>query len=366
MKKKIISVSLIIVFLVFMLQGFVQATNVDNNYYSFYIPNKYENVTSTSSYKSYLCWHGDYLTSVSFSAYKYSASYLKPYTQTDVDNRVNSIKNSYKNDKDCQITSIKGYLTEHNGVKGYRVTYFVKYNNTGMEFGHDLIELRSDNYQYGIDVDSSKSFVNSNEAKQIVNSFKIKDTVLRSKGIPFTDVSSKAWSYSAVKYAYENNIISGYNSYTFAPSDKVTRGMFVTMLYKLAGKPALKSNTSKFSDVKNSKAWYYNAVLWASQNNIVSGYSNGKFGPNDNITREQLAVILNKYAKYKKKNTSQTNNLNSFSDKSKVSSWALNQVKWAVGAGVITGSNGKLNPKGSATREETASMIYKYCTKVGK
>lgn len=368
MKKKIISISLIIVFLLFVLQGVVSATNVDNAFYSFYVPNKYEagyeDVDNDSSFKSYLCWHGDYLTSVSFSANKYSGN--KPYTQTDLDNQIKIIKDVY-NDEDSKITEINGYLTEFNGVKGYRVIYYVKYNNSGMEFGHDSIELRSDNFQYEIDIDSSRSFINSSEEKQILNSFKIKDTVLRSKDIPFTDVSSNAWSYSAVKYVYENKIISGYNSYTFAPSDKVTRGMFVTMLYNLAGKPSLKSNTSKFSDVRNSNDWFYKAVLWASQNGIVSGYSNGKFGPNDSITREQLAVILNKYAKYKNKNTSQTNNLSSFSDRNKVSSWATNQVKWAVGAGVITGNkNGTLNPGGSATREETASMIYKYCSKIGK
>ena len=92
----------------------------------------------------------------------------------------------------------------------------------------------------------------------------------------------------------------------------------------------------------------------------------GKFGPTDNITREQLAVILYKYAKYKGKDVSKTNDLSAFSDKGKVASYALKQVKWAVGAGVITGSNGKLNPKGNATRAEVAAMMEKYCKKVGR
>ena len=92
----------------------------------------------------------------------------------------------------------------------------------------------------------------------------------------------------------------------------------------------------------------------------------GKFGPTDNITREQLAVILYKYAKYKGKDLSKTNDLSSFSDSNKVANYAISQVKWAVGSGVITGSNGKLNPKGNATRAEVAAMLEKYCKRVGR
>ena len=184
--------------------------------------------------------------------------------------------------------------------------------------------------------------------------------------LPFKDINVDHWAYSAVKYTYNNKIVSGYNATTFAPNDKVTRAMFVTMLYNMNGKPAVKSKTSKFKDIKDTKAWYYNAVLWASNNGVVNGYANGNFGPNDNITREQLAVMLCNYAKYKKKDVSKQGNITTFKDYKKVSSWATKQVKWAVGVGVITGSNGNINPKGNATRAETASMIYKYCTKVGR
>ena len=123
--------------------------------------------------------------------------------------------------------------------------------------------------------------------------------------------------------------------------------------------------------MQDSKKYYYKAIKWATDKKIVSGYDNGKFGPNDNITREQLAVILYNYAKFKGKNTSASDNLNGFTDKTKVSSWALAQVKWAVGAGVITGNENKdgtktLNPKGNATRAEVAAMLEKYCKKVGR
>ena len=186
------------------------------------------------------------------------------------------------------------------------------------------------------------------------------------KIVPFSDVKTTSWYYNAVSYVYFNNIIKGYNEKTFAPNDKMSRGMFVTILYRMEGEPKI-SGAPKFSDVQDSSKYYYKAIKWATDNGIVSGYENGKFGPNDNITREQFAVILYKYARYKNKNTSATNNLSKFSDGNNVSNWAVSQVKWAVGAGVITGNdNGTLNAKGFATRAEGAAMIEKYCKRVGR
>ena len=186
------------------------------------------------------------------------------------------------------------------------------------------------------------------------------------KIIPFSDVKTTSWYYNAVSYVYFNNIIKGYNEKTFAPNDKMSRGMFVTILYRMEGEPKI-SGAPKFSDVQDSSKYYYKAIKWATDNGIVSGYENGKFGPNDNITREQFAVILYKYARYKNKNTSATNNLSKFSDGNNVSNWAVSQVKWAVGAGVITGNdNGTLNAKAFATRAEGAAMIEKYCKKIGR
>ncbi|MCX4302508.1 MAG: leucine-rich repeat protein [Clostridia bacterium] len=184
--------------------------------------------------------------------------------------------------------------------------------------------------------------------------------------LPFHDVAGNAWYYNAVKYCYNNNIISGTTSTTFSPATQITRGMLVTILHRMEGSPKV-SGTPKFKDVKNSKQYYYTAVKWASDKKIVSGYKNGNFGPNDPITREDLSVILYKYAKYKGKNLSKSNNLSAFSDRNKISSYALPQMKWAVGVGVITGNkNGTLNPRGTATRAEAAAMIQKYCQKVGR
>ena len=184
--------------------------------------------------------------------------------------------------------------------------------------------------------------------------------------LTFTDVKQTDWYYNAVKYVYENNIIKGYDSKTFAPNDKLTRGQLVTILHRMEGSPKI-TGTSKFSDVQDSSKYYYNAVIWATNKKIVSGYDNGKFGAEDNITREQLAVILWKYAKYKGKSVTASNNLSGFTDTNKISSWALTQVKWAVGAGVISGNANKtLNPLGNATRAEVAAMMEKYCKKVGR
>ena len=186
------------------------------------------------------------------------------------------------------------------------------------------------------------------------------------KQIPFTDVKDTDWFANAVKYVYNNNIIKGYDDTTFAPNDNLTRGQLVTILHRMEGSPAVTGKT-EFPDVQDSKQYYYKAVKWATDNKIASGYNTGKFGPEDNITREQLAVILNRYAKYKGKDVSATKDLSEFKDANKISSYAISQMKWAVGAGVITGNADKtLNPQGTATRAEVAAMLEKYCKKIGR
>lgn len=181
--------------------------------------------------------------------------------------------------------------------------------------------------------------------------------------LPFSDVNQNDWHYSAVKYAYQNKIVSGTTDTTFSPDMKITRGMLVTMLYKMEGSPKV-SGSSKFPDVQDSKMYYYKAVIWASTNKIVNGYSSGtnkgKFVPDNNITREELAAMLKNYCIYKKKYKATKADYSKFSDKSKISSWALSAMDWAIGNSVITGSNGKVNPLGTATRAEAVSMLYKY------
>ena len=184
--------------------------------------------------------------------------------------------------------------------------------------------------------------------------------------LPFNDVKKTDWFYQAVSYTYRNNIISGYNATTFAPNDKLTRGMIVTILYRMEGSPN-NDGKSKFSDV-STKEYYAKAVKWAVNNGIVHGYDGTtKFGPNDNIIRQDLAAILKNYAGFKKKDIKSTTGLNKFKDYKSIDSYALSAMQWAVSKGVITGNdNGTLNPKGNATRAEAAAMIQKYCNKVGR
>jgi hypothetical protein len=169
----------------------------------------------------------------------------------------------------------------------------------------------------------------------------------------FTDVNNSLWYHEAVDYAITNKLMNGYDNGKFGPNDSLTRAQLVQILYNQAGKPAV-TGTSTFSDVANG-AWYTNAVLWASQNGIVNGYGT-TFGPNDKITREQLAVILWRYAG--KPAATQTS-LN-FSDAGKVSSWAKDAMLWATEVGIIQGNENGLNPGGNATRAEAATMVMRY------
>ena len=143
--------------------------------------------------------------------------------------------------------------------------------------------------------------------------------------------------------------------------------MLVTILYRMEGSPKV-TTVSKFSDVQNTKEYYYKAVNLAAANNIVSGYSDpknkGKFGPDDKITREQLAVILWKYSRYKGKYNAVKTDFSKFSDSAKISEYAKNGMNWVLGVGVMHGSGGKLNSHETATRAEAAAMLSNYCKNV--
>ena len=153
---------------------------------------------------------------------------------------------------------------------------------------------------------------------------------------------------------------------TFSPNNNLTRGNLVTLLYRMEGYPKVDGEVS-FPDVKASD-YFYEAVKWAEKTGIVHGYETGKFGPNNNISREQLATILFNYAKYKKKDTSARTDLNKFTDNNKISSYAREAVSWAVAKGVMSGKNEgtRVDPQGRATRAEAAAMIQNYCSYVGR
>lgn len=179
-------------------------------------------------------------------------------------------------------------------------------------------------------------------------------------GVPFGDVPENAWFYKGVKYVYDKGLMNGVSKGYFAPSDTTTRAMIVTILWRLDGKKS--SGQSGFRDV-SAGSWYSDAVNWAAANGIVSGYSSSQFGPNDPITREQMAVILYRYAKYCGKNVSARGSLAKYQDRSAISDYAKDAMAWAVGTGLITGvTDTKLDPKGSAVRAQSATILMRFCS----
>ena len=174
----------------------------------------------------------------------------------------------------------------------------------------------------------------------------------------FNDVKKSDWFYSAVKYVYENNIIKGYTNGNFGPNDKLTRAMIVTILHRMEKEHNVSTN-NKFSDVGSS--WYTNAINWASQNKIVMGYGDGTFKPNNNITRQDLMVILYRYAKYKGKDMTANTDISNYKDYNKIDNYAKEAMKWAVSKKILYGNkDGLLNPKGNATRAQVAAIIERY------
>lgn len=178
-----------------------------------------------------------------------------------------------------------------------------------------------------------------------------------SSGLPFVDVNSGAWYYDAVSFVYNKGIMNGVTSTTFEPNSTITRGMVVTMLWRMAGEPYVSGGS--FSDVASGR-YYSTAVAWAAKNGIVDGYSSTVFGVNDPVTREQFATILYRYAKYMGYSTTGSS-LTGYYDANSVSSWARDAMGWAVRNGIITGSgNSRLNPTGTASRAEVAQMFMSF------
>lgn len=178
---------------------------------------------------------------------------------------------------------------------------------------------------------------------------------------PFHDVSPSNWFYNDVLFVYHEDLIRGLKIDTFGPNIDTSRAMIVTILYRMEGEP--KAGNSPFYDVA-TKSWYGAAVTWAAEHKLVEGYGNGKFGPNDPVTREQIAAILYRYTIYKKGNVSSSVSLHSFPDADDVSSWAQTPMSWAVAEGLISGV-GKGNvaylcPQDNAMRCQISAILNRY------
>lgn len=174
----------------------------------------------------------------------------------------------------------------------------------------------------------------------------------------FSDVSDSAWYRNGLAYVVENNLMTGYGKGIFAPGDELSRAMLAQILYNTEDRPGVDGGGS-FADVP-SGTWYIDAVTWAAANGIVAGYGNGLYGPEDPITREQLAVMLWRYAG----SPSSGADMSTFTDAGAVSGWAADAMAWAVENGIIKGKgNGVLDPKGKATRAEAASMLMRFLSR---
>lgn len=181
----------------------------------------------------------------------------------------------------------------------------------------------------------------------------------------FADVAADAWYADAVQYVYENGMMSGTSETTFSPDLTTTRGMIVTILYRLENEPTV-TGTTAFTDVAADQ-YYANAVAWAAQNGIVSGIDATTFAPNNAITREQMAAILYRYAQFKGYDVSVKADLSVYTDAAQVSTYATDAMAWANGAQLITGtSQATLTPAGNATRAQVATILMRFCENIAK
>ena len=179
---------------------------------------------------------------------------------------------------------------------------------------------------------------------------------------PFTDVSESDWFFNDVKFVYQNGLMNGTSATTFSPEGTTSRGMIVTILWRMAGSPDMEDKIwgYPFADV-DATAYYGTAVYWARLNGIAGGYDDATFGPNDPITREQMAAILYRYAQYKGYDVSAKADLNKFTDADEISNYALEALQWANAEGLINGKgDGVLDPKGQATRAEAAVILTRF------
>ena len=181
--------------------------------------------------------------------------------------------------------------------------------------------------------------------------------------LPFTDVTEGDWFYDAVRYAYETGLMDGVGDSLFAPNSETTRAQLVTILYRLAGEPE-PGGDSGFSDVETG-TWYTDAVAWAAENGIVNGTTDTTFAPGDDITREQLAAILYRYAAYQGYDVSQRADLSGFGDASSISGYAQEALSWAHAQGLVLGfEDGSLRPQGTASRAQIAAVLMRFLAAV--
>lgn len=219
--------------------------------------------------------------------------------------------------------------------------------NGGLQAGGDTSRTGADDLTDGKEeTDSTENTDNDN----------VENVPSDTDSEPFTDVNANDWFDDSVKYVYENGLMNGTSADKFSPNSSLTRAMLVTVLYRAEGSPAT-NKSIPFGDV-DMGAYYADAVIWAKQNGIVNGVTENDFAPNANITREQIAAILHRYASFKGYDMSASAELTGFADAKSVSEYAVEAMKYAVGAGIINGKTATtVNPLDNATRAEIATIL---------
>ena len=179
----------------------------------------------------------------------------------------------------------------------------------------------------------------------------------------FSDAAATAWYHDGVHYVLENGLMQGVEDNLFEPYSSTTRAMMAQILFNMEGRPST-DHEPDYTDVY-SGMWYTEAVRWASSEDIMEGYGGGLFGPDDEMTREQLVTIVYRYAGYKGVDVSELSDFTGYTDVNKIGGWALNGMRWAVGCGAVTGrTETTLNPQDTANRAEIATIIMRYCENI--
>lgn len=176
--------------------------------------------------------------------------------------------------------------------------------------------------------------------------------------LSFTDVPESQWYYADVRFVVENGLFNGVSNTLFSPNATMERGMMTTVLHRLAKEPEV-SYSPEFSDVPDGK-WYTAGTVWCARMGIVNGVGGGRFAPGQTVTRQQIAVMIYNYAVKTGQIADERGDLNGFSDVGTVASWARDAMSWAVGAGIINGSGGKLLPDNGAERAQVAAMLHRF------
>jgi hypothetical protein len=188
------------------------------------------------------------------------------------------------------------------------------------------------------------------------------DTTPLAEPFPFTDVAESDWFYGDVYYMWEHELMNGTSATLFSPDRTLTRGMVVTVLYRMEGEPDVSGLTNPFPDVAAGE-YYTDAVVWAAAEKIVLGYPSGRYGPSENVTREQLAAIIHRYENALAKIPENTVEARDFTDKGKISAYAQESVNALVLQDIIRGrANDTFDPQGTATRAEFAAMLHRFLT----